>query len=98
MTAAREPMARFFTPGGGEMRTANRAPKYLPAINPENAPWSQILDRAVKEFALDRYPEDALSNALENFEEANGRAADPADPADFEEAQERTFTLLGWDR
>ncbi|WP_440774367.1 hypothetical protein [Microbacterium sp. 22296] len=50
------------------------------------------------EYSLDRYPEAALANALENFEEANERAADPTSPEDFEEVRERTFTLIGWDQ
>lgn len=89
-------MVGFFDPAERKAADRKRAFKYPPAIEPRNAPWSQILDRAATEYALDHYPEATLENALENFEAANGRAADPERPEDFEEVTERTLTLIGW--
>ncbi|MCM3614606.1 hypothetical protein M3672_09170 [Microbacterium enclense] len=88
----------FFDPAARKAPNRKLASKYPPAVDPMYAPWVQILGRAMSAYSLDHYPEEALANALENFEEANERAADPTNPADFEEVQERTFTLIGWDK
>ena len=98
MSSIQNPNAvSFFDPAERKAPDRKRASKYPPAVEPRYAPWVQILGRAMVEYSLDRYPEAALANALENFEEANERAADPTSPEDFEEVRERTFTLLGWD-
>lgn len=88
----------FFDPAERKAPDRQRASKYPPAVEPEYAPWVRILGRAMSAYSLDHYPEEALANALENFEEANERAADSTNAADFEEVQERTFTLIGWDK
>ncbi|MGN7969114.1 hypothetical protein ACTJJP_07355 [Microbacterium sp. 22296] len=98
MAASNAPMVRFFDPAERKAVDRKRASKHPPAAEPRYAPWVQILGRAMTEYSLDRYPEAALANALENFEEANERAADPTSPEDFEEVRERTFTLIGWDQ
>ncbi|MFG6476389.1 hypothetical protein ACFXP7_08350 [Microbacterium sp. P06] len=84
---ANHPLASFYN---GSARKVS----YLPGIEPDLAPWAQLLGRVVDRFGLDHYPEGALRAALANFEQQHGRIANPA--TDWDSVADLVAEHGGW--
>lgn len=69
---------------------------YRGAIEPDLAPWSQLLGRVTSRFDLAEYPQDELREALATFAEGVGRAANPLMQSDWRAVEALILDVGRW--